>query len=259
MKTGFFVFDVETTGLDCNDNEILSIAALILDERLQETKRLVVYAMPDKGVEPEAAKVNGYTQAKWLANGAVSQYTMVKEICRFVKDYVALIPLGHNVDFDIGFLKALFKRHNLERDYRKFFSYHRIDTVAMAVTFDLIKFGIKGPEYKLGALCQRFDIPLENAHDALCDVEATATLYKKIVDALGGKKEVRIVAPSKYKKFIEPGGEKGTWMFVRGKHEGQSLEKVAQEAPDYIQWVLKEVNGLSPEHLSILRESISRK
>lgn len=255
MQTGFFAFDVETTGLDPKENEIISIAAVILDEQLQERDVLEVYAMPEKGIDPVAAEVNGFTTLGWQSRGAVSQYTLSREIVRFTKEYSDLIPLGHNVSFDVDFLRSLYEQQGLSDEFKKTFSYHKIDTVGMAVAFDLVKFGKKAGEYKLAALCPRFGVDLDNAHNALDDIKATVNLYKQIVRGLGGKEDVEIHAPSRYKRFIEQ--KDGEWVLVKGKHKGETLTKVAQVKPDYIEWMLDKVDNLSPEHIQILKDSIN--
>jgi DNA polymerase III epsilon subunit-like protein len=66
---------------------------------------------------------------------------------------------------------------------------HPRDTMALAATVnDLYAWhGRKHPFHLLSllSLCNRFSIPLDNAHDALADCLATAKLYAEFMRFLG--------------------------------------------------------------------------
>jgi DNA polymerase III epsilon subunit-like protein len=91
------------------------------------------------------------------------------------KVFYNLRTAGHNIDsFDIPFLRALYKAHD------------KFCTLDYMETFDTLKlskwlFALWYPEYplennKLETLCKAYGIPLDNAHDALADIQANARL-----------------------------------------------------------------------------------
>jgi len=87
--------------------------------------------------------------------------------------------LGHNVYFDIDFLRATMKEENLPW----IFHYHPICTM-LWMTLWALAHGEKIRNATLKASCKRFNIPLENAHNALADIKATSTLAQKILGDL---------------------------------------------------------------------------
>lgn len=243
-KPAFFAFDTETTGLDPAKDEILSIAMILLDEAFEECSRKVIYAFPDGEVSPEAAAINGYSAEEWATRGAVSQIVLFSEVYEYVRQYKSLIPLGHNVPFDLAFLKTLFTRHD-SSEFGKFFSYHCLDTVSVSLFFDMVLFGKKGATQKLVGICERFGITLNNAHDALADVEATIAVFKYFYTQLGGvekRAEVPPPPPTQSRMLIK---RDDTWIIGGGKHKGRPLTEVALEVPDYLQWMLTKIDDLS--------------
>lgn len=84
------------------------------------------------------------------------------------------IIVGHNVESsDLDALVKNLTRYNLDIPELWF-----IDTYQLART--LIK-PYEIENYKLGTLCNYFNIPLPQAHDALCDAEACYNLLNKLI------------------------------------------------------------------------------
>lgn len=258
MRPAFFAFDTETTGLDPDKNEILSIAMIILNEAFVELERKVIYAFPDGEVNPEAAKVNGYTRELWASRGAVDQTILFTEVYDFVNRYKKLVPVAHNVKFDVAFLRALFLRNNPSKAYNKIFSYKTLDTVSVAIFFDMVVFGKANGSQRLSELCNRFGITLDNAHDALADVEATVNLFRYFFTALNrqtGTKTADIPASSTRSSMLTKNGD-NTWRLARGKHKGTTLEELAVTEPGYLRWMLRDMDDLSDEQKQSITEAL---
>lgn len=256
MKPAFFAFDVETSGLYADQHEILSIAMILLDDGFNELARKVIYAFPEKPVDAKAAEVNGYTAELWTERGAVSQIVLFAEVYEFVKNFRKLIPMGHNVPFDVSFLKALFANNGSD-EYRQIFSYHLLDTVSVSLLFDMVLFGKKHQSQKLEALCERFGIKLDNAHDALADISATVALFKYYYTHLGGAEKRAEVPPAiQFSRMLKK--EDGKWFVGGGKHKGRPLDEVARTDPNYLDWMLNKVDDLSDLQKQVLQEAIQR-
>lgn len=254
----FIALDTETTGLNPDTNEILSIAIQLLDSALNLLQTKVVYAFPDGDVDPKAAAVNGYTLERWTTQGAVSQGVLFTEVHEFLQGHRNLIPVGHNVPFDLGFLKNLFKRHAKHGNggYSKSFSYHTLDTVSVALFVDLVLFGKKTSSYKLTALCERFDIPLDNAHDALADVTATVALLRHLYTSMGStEKRAEMPEPVTVSTMLRKKDD--VWFVNGGKHKGRPLSALAVEAPGYLTWMLRSLDDLSPTQREVIENALA--
>jgi DNA polymerase III alpha subunit (gram-positive type) len=188
MKTLYWSFDTETTGLDERVDQILSLAWILLDEDLNEISRKQYFAFPDDHVvvSPEAAAINGYTRELWEERGAVTQAELAVLIARDWKyhELFGAKPLGHNTPFDIKFLDELARTYPALKAARKrALHYHMVDTLALMPSLDAAH-RIRGMKYGLGILCARWGIPLANAHDSMADIEATVALYRCLVAVL---------------------------------------------------------------------------
>ncbi len=184
--------DVETTGVLAGYHEIIQIACVPLDQHFQPTmKPFYLNIRPDhpERMEESAAKKHGIKLDD--LDGCPSQDQSVELFAAWYKDLnlpfgKRLIPLAHNWSFERGFLT-----HWLGLDcVFDMWQSHPRDTMTLAATVnDLYAWhGRKQPfqHLSLVALCDRFDIPLDNAHDALADCLATAKLYAEFMRFMGG-------------------------------------------------------------------------
>lgn len=86
---------------------------------------------------------------------------------------------GHNVAFDVAFLKAAYSRTG----FRYPFDYHTLDLWSVAF-FVLSAQRIALPEYNLTSLCKLYGIKRNAKHDALEDVRATAQVLRHLFDTI---------------------------------------------------------------------------
>ena len=122
MKLVFL--DTETTGLNRWKHDIIQIA-LVIEEDGEITFKNEYKFHPERpdNADPEALKVNGYTEEAW--DGA---YKWSKEACERLASHIQDgVVIGHNVKFDTGFLRELFKRYNVKCRFPP-----EIDTRALA-------------------------------------------------------------------------------------------------------------------------------
>lgn len=260
MSARFFAFDVETTGLDPAKDEIIQFAYQLLDAQLNVISSRSIFVWPrDASVSNEAARVNGYSNVKWSTNNAVSQAELFQTLKDTLSAYKRLVPLGHNVKFDLDFLKALFEKHGDPKAFRESLSFHAFDTVAMAMFFDFTVHGGLNGSYKLTDLTQRFSIVHDAAHTADSDISATVALFKQLTQLLrpeNADKLASVTPPKQWSRFFGKNPD-GTWTINMGKHKGKTLASLHKSEPDYIQWMHNNLDNLAEEQRSILQQYIS--
>lgn len=192
-RSNYAVFDCETGGLDETKNPITQYACIVLDgQTLKEVDRWETYVKPygDLEIEKQALEHTMVTMSdirKGLDVKAfvatMTEFWETNRVKAKIRDMGRLIPVGHNVTFDIRFLNYVLdfcgKPDITEWMYPNF-----IDTFPMAK----MAFGIKGDEkLNLGACCERAKIKLTDAHGAMNDVEATADLFRWFTKKLRSK------------------------------------------------------------------------
>lgn len=182
--------DTETGGLDCNRHSILSVAfvkwvdgkiedekdfglicedAIVCDQKALEINKIDLKDVREYGLRPDTIV------------SLITDFVFEKKIESFDLEYFSRTGMlaGHNVQFDVGFLKRLFRLSN--RNYP--FDYHTVDTmVAAGILMDSGK--IPQMSYKLKSLCDYFGVKRENEHTALGDARAAAELYTKILEVI---------------------------------------------------------------------------
>ena len=181
--------DLETTGTDPNKHMITQIAAEYhVDGKKQDEFFVEVKALPQQGtaISLEALKVTNMTLKKVLSEGKDEGEALML----FVDWLLALNTnkmyiCGHNVHFDIAFIKTLFLKYRIEQ-WDRVVSYRMEDTCSLARTMQ--KAGLL-PEgtVKLGELANMFGINPpkgERLHNAATDVRVTAKVYYKLLKLL---------------------------------------------------------------------------
>lgn len=157
----YVAFDLETTGLDCEKDEIIEIGALkVIDGKVKE--RFIHFICPQRAISPEITRLTGITNA--MVEGAPKADGVIPEFLDFCGDEVLI---GHNIMFDFKFMKAGAAKLNLPFDKTG------IDTlrIAKAVHADL-------ESRSLESLCGHYQIVNASAHRAYHDALATAKIYQ---------------------------------------------------------------------------------
>jgi DNA polymerase-3 subunit epsilon len=85
---------------------------------------------------------------------------------------------GHNVHFDIAFLKAFFSANR--KDFSEFFSHRVIDTSSI-LHYLYLAGKLKQKAVSSDEAFQLFDIEVEGRHTAMGDAIATAKLFSKLL------------------------------------------------------------------------------
>jgi len=167
----FCIIDLETTGGDRNNDMITEIGAVKVrgGECLGTFQTLV---NPGRAIPPQITVLTGLSDV--LVSGAPRIEAVLATLIDFVGDSVIV---GHNVGFDVGFLRAACTRAE-----RPPLAGTIVDTVALARR--LVRDEV--PNCKLGTLASRFRLDHQPSHRALDDALATADLLHLLIERAAG-------------------------------------------------------------------------
>ncbi|MFH1675941.1 MAG: exonuclease domain-containing protein, partial [bacterium] len=160
----FIALDLETTGLDPVEGEIVEIGA-ILFEGEQETDSYHAMVKPSQGFPERNRRLTGI-DPKLLDNG-MNPPDAFKGLVEFVGNELLV---SHNVKFDIGFLAHHFKKHDMI-------------PLANPALCTLHLAAIVNPEedtLQLGALAESWGIVVKDPHRALQDARTAGRIFIKI-------------------------------------------------------------------------------
>lgn len=181
MPDRLLFIDTETGGLDPGKHSLLSLAMVVWEngEIIDSEEILINDGL--LSVTPEALTVNKIDMENHLRT-AVSSSEGMEKILAFIGKHFAgrgkITLAGHNVHFDVGFLKIFFTRN--QRNFSDYFSHRIIDTSSILHYLYLAgrtrqKAVSSDDAFKL------FEIRVEGRHTALGDAVATAKLFTKLL------------------------------------------------------------------------------
>ncbi len=191
MKPTIITFDIETSGLDPEENEIIQFAAIAESpegELLETFERKIEFS--EELADPKALALNHYDAEVWKAE-AVSRLAFCKDFTAFLRPYrgvhrvsgsgrpysIAQLSGYNAAAFDVKFLQQHFKDHQafLPCDYRV------LDVMQLALWRGYVDdWGVAS--YKLGDVAKYLGITIPpGLHNALVDVMLTAEIRKKLL------------------------------------------------------------------------------
>ena len=170
FDTEFVVFDIETTGLKPDREEITEIGAVKIKNR-EIVDRFQTFVNPRKPIPPNITELTGITD------------DMVKDapfICDAIKDFYAFcgdaVLVAHNASFDTSFIKIAAERNELEYNF------------TVLDTLELARCTVEGTKnYKLDTLTKHFNVKLTNHHRAIDDAAATGEVFLELLKILEEK------------------------------------------------------------------------
>lgn len=180
----FAAIDIETTGLDVEQCEILDIAIVPLtqnftiDTAMPEFTARIRAEHPDTA-ETQAMQVNGLNPAEGKSRkevaGELSQWLADCKIER-------LVPVAHNLEFDMKFIRRCFPVES------KVFSHHGRDSMRFALAVnDIVRRENGEPKFSsvsLRALKDVLNISGDVCHRAVEDAKDAAHVYRKLTEIL---------------------------------------------------------------------------
>ena len=173
------VFDLETGGLETH-RPIIQIAAIAVDEDFNELEVFEAKIRFDEAKAcPDALRRIHYIRAEWKRS-AVAPKTAAWAFARFLRRHATVEVVrrdlsvfrvaqlvSHNSQFDGPFLTAWYERLGIFLP-ASYWLFHENPHLPLP------------DDFRLGTLCQYFDVPLDpgDAHEALADARATIGLLK---------------------------------------------------------------------------------
>lgn len=170
--TVFTVIDLETTGLNSKKNAITEIVAIQFKNGI-EIAKFSTLVKPTEPVTPESEAITGISQA--MVENAPALINVLSDLASFVGPNPILV--GHNVGFDIGFL-----REKLRSSFLNSFS-TRFEMERAFCTKKLAQKAAPGlPSYEGIVVGTHFGVVNDNPHRAEYDVRMCAGILFAIID-----------------------------------------------------------------------------
>ncbi|MGM0602843.1 MAG: PolC-type DNA polymerase III [Bacillota bacterium] len=166
--TEFIVFDLETTGLNPSQHEIIEIGAVKFKDG-KAVDKFSTFVKAENKIPPKITEITGIEQ-NMLKNAP----PLKKAVNKFLDFAGDAVLVAHNADFDYGFIRSALQNLNIEKE-----EFTVLDTLSLSRA--LVK-DIKN--YKLNTLSKYFNIELENHHRALDDAQATAEILSNLIEIL---------------------------------------------------------------------------
>ena len=159
----YTVVDIETTGLSPQKDDIIELSALkVRDNKVVEEFSTLLKS--SKGVSSFISGLTGITNS--MLNNAPIIDDVLPEFLAFIGNDIIL---GHNVNFDMRFIKA-----KTQLVLNKMVENSIMDTMIFA------KRNLELPNFKLTTIAQYYDIDTKNNHRGLKDCYITFEVYNKL-------------------------------------------------------------------------------
>lgn len=160
MPQLFSVIDIETTGGSSRKERITEIAVYVTDGQ-KIVDEFVSLVNPERRITPFITSLTGINNE--MLEDAPKFFEIAAKIVEITRDTVFV---GHNVNFDYGFVKQEFAQLGYN---------FRLNTLC---TVQLSRKLIPGHKsYSLGNICEDLGITIEGRHRAGGDAKATAILF----------------------------------------------------------------------------------
>ena len=165
--------DTETTGLDPNNDRVISIGAVRLHgARLYRSQTLNMLVNPGRSIPNRTIAIHG------ISNAMVSDAPSFDQIADRVLDYAdGLVLVGHRIDFDVAILRSETQRCG--RDWRPAGS---LDVMLLYVGLFPDRRALR-----LDDIAAALDVPVIGRHSALGDALTTGEVFVRLIDALSAQ------------------------------------------------------------------------
>lgn len=188
-KTGFVVFDLETTGAKAPPCRITEIGAYrVINGAVTDEFHTLVN--PEMSIPPFIRALTGISDE--MVSGAPKFAEIAKGFLEFINDSVLV---AHNAQFDMGFLN-----HEIGRVYEDY----RLSNPSLCTVQLSRKLLPQIENHKLKTVANYFSIDLINHHRAGEDAHATAKIFVNLLEDLQSRGISKLGAAKKFglKKYV---------------------------------------------------------
>jgi DNA polymerase III epsilon subunit-like protein len=187
------VIDTETTGLDPDFNEIIQIAILPLDNKLEFHPDYGVFEQKIKPKYPERIDATHMTvtqrQLSDIMRTGIDSDTCEDLFRSWYKQLnlglnKMIIPLGHNYGgFDAQFIRKWLGHDDYHNHFHGHYRDLQTSALFLADWSDFNATAVPFPKLGLGAIAAKLSVEFESdqLHDALYDCIITARCYKQMI------------------------------------------------------------------------------
>ena len=133
MSMNFVFYDLETTGRNSTWDQIIQVAAILVDKNFNELERFEDRCRLRSGLVPEpGALLVNKTSIEMLNNVNLSHYGLIKKLQDKFKKWSPAIFIGYNtISFDEEFLRKTFFKLLLEPYITQFNGNKRADVLGI--------------------------------------------------------------------------------------------------------------------------------
>lgn len=173
-ETVFTVIDVETTGLNAKKNSLTEITAIQFQNG-KEKGKFSTLVKPTEPIPPEVEALTGITND--MVQQAPPLITVLSDLCNFMGTNPIIV--GHNVGFDIRFLREKIEQSGLSSFLERVDIERAVCTKALAVK------ALPGlPSYEGIVVATQCGVDNPNPHRAEYDVRMSAGILFAILEQL---------------------------------------------------------------------------
>ena len=167
----FVCIDLETTGLNANSDTIIELGAVRFQGG-QILERYQTFVNPGRKIPPFIQQLTSITPAQ------IERAPTFNQVANDFADFIGDLPIvGHNVAFDLGFLRS----HHLPLHNPNY------------NTWDLASIFLPTlPEYNLAALANHLGLDHSMAHRASADAEMTALVFHRLLEIGAGHSSAKV-------------------------------------------------------------------
>lgn len=186
MKDRLLVLDTETGGLDPSRFSILSVGAVIWDDGTLGEEIELPIAEASIVTDPTSLAINQIDPKIHSLTALPVEHAASRFVGYLRRNFPSLSQgekitiVGHNVAFDMGFLRRFLRLGNENFDY--YFSHRSVDTAAILKFLMLAgRVSIRSPSSTEAFDYFGIQIPDQKRHTALGDARATAELLNSLL------------------------------------------------------------------------------
>ena len=170
LDNTYVVFDIETTGFSCVNNQIIEIGGVKVKGG-EIVDHFSEFVNPHCPIPYEIVKLTSITDEQVMNADDIE--TVLPRFVEFCKDCVLV---AHNATFDMSFMEENARRQKLPFDHTC------IDTLGLSRALLT-----EQSKHTLDAVAKTLKVSLENHHRAVDDAQATAEIFIKLLDMVEEK------------------------------------------------------------------------